>query len=272
MTKLWNTHMHTSFSGDSDAPMQDMIEQSITDNMCGITLTDHLDIDYYHNPGRFDLDIDEYRKCYDSLTVNGRYDNDTSAIDVLWGIELGLQPHLSEKHEEIISSYNFDYVIGSSHQVDKMDPYYPAYWDKYGVKGGVRRYFTSIIENIEAYNNFDAYGHLDYVIRYNDDAQKLTYDDYKDIINEILHLLITNEKALEINTGAYKFGLHEPNPCIQTIKDYRKMGGKLITIGSDAHKPSQVNIGYDRLSKLLKECGFDSYYVYKNRRPFECML
>ena len=290
MSRLWNNHMHTAFSGDSEAPMRDMIEQSMRDGLMGITLTDHLDIDYYSQPGFFDLDIDSYRKCYKELTVNGIYkspdigsagalgneaasDNTaSSSIEVLWGIELGLQPHLSEKLNEIISSYNFDYVIGSSHQVDKMDPYYPEYFEKLGVKGGVRRYFTSIIENIDAYKNFDAYGHLDYIIRYSDEAKSVTYDDYKDIVLEILQLLIDNDKALEINTGAYKFGLAEPNPSIQIIKDYKKMGGKLITIGSDAHNPSQTYIGYDKLPNILRECGFNSYYVYKGRKPYEYKL
>ena len=109
MNKLWNNHMHTSFSGDSDARMQDMILTSIDEGLAGITLTDHLDIDYYHTPGYFDLDIEGYGKCYDSLVDNGIYDKSdaNTSIEVLWGIELGLQPHLASKHREIISSYLF---------------------------------------------------------------------------------------------------------------------------------------------------------------------
>ena len=266
MNKLWNNHMHCEFSGDSDAPMKDMIEESIRCKMGGITFTDHLDIDYYHTPGRFDLDIPEYRKCYEKLTNNGLYQD---KFEVLWGIELGLQPYLSDKHEEIISSYNFDYVIGSTHQVDKMDPYYQDFYDRFGVKGGVRKFFTETAENIEEFKNFDAYGHLDYIIRYNDEAKKLTYEDYRDIVLDILKLLIENDKALEINTGAFKFGLTEPNPCIATIKKYKDLGGKLITLGSDAHKTEQICVGYDKIVNILKDCGFNTYFVYKNRNPVE---
>ncbi len=269
MNKLWNNHMHCYFSGDSDTPMKDMIEGSVDNNMAGITFTDHLDLDYYHNNGRFDLDIEGYRKCYDSLTKNGSYEGQ---IEVLWGIELGLQPHLSKIHDALISTHNFDYVIGSTHQVDKYDPYYPDYFNDYGVKGGVRRFFEVTKENITAYKNFDSYGHLDYVVRYNEEAKKLPYSEYSDIIEEILQLLIENDKSLEINTAAYKFGLKEPNPCIATIKKYNDMGGKLITLGSDAHKVEQIPVGYDKIRQILKDCGFDSYYVYKNRQPFEYEL
>ena len=266
MNKLWNNHMHCEFSGDSDTPMEDMITSSIKAGMYGITLTDHLDLDYYSSPHRFDLDIDSYRKHYDSLTDSSMYNKE---FEVLWGIELGLQPHLAKKHEEIISTYNFDFVIGSTHQVDKIDPYFPEYFEKFGVKGGVRRFFEVTAENIEAYKNFDSYGHLDYIIRYSDEAKKLPYEEYSDIINEILALLIDREKALEINTGAFKFGLKEPNPCIATIKKYKEMGGKLITLGSDAHKTEQIGVGYDKISGILKECGFNSYFTYKNRKPIE---
>lgn len=269
MKKLWNNHMHSEFSGDSDAPMKDMIEKSIEDNMYGITFTDHLDLDYYHDPHRFDLDIDNYKKCYDSITNNKLYN---SSFEVLWGVELGLQPHLADKHREIISKYNFDFVIGSTHQVDKIDPYFPEYFNKYGVKNGVRKFFEETAENIEAFKNFDSYGHLDYIIRYSEEAKKLPYNDYSDIIYDILNLLIENDKALEINTGAFKFGLLEPNPCIATIKKYKELGGKLITLGSDAHKPEQISVGYDKISSILKECDFKSYFVYKNRKPVEYEL
>ncbi len=269
MNKLWNNHMHCEFSGDSEAPMKDMIEESIKANMYGITFTDHLDLDYYHEPNRFDLDIDSYRKCYGVLTNNKFYNN---SFEVLWGIELGLQTHLAKKHNEIISKYNFDFVIGSTHQVNKMDPYYPEYFNEYGIKGGVRKFFEETAANIESFKNFDSYGHLDYIIRYSDEAKKLAYEDYCDIVYDILKLLIENDKALEINTGAFKFGLLEPNPCIATIKKYKDLGGKLITLGSDAHKTEQINVGYDKIVNILKDCGFNSYFVYKNRKPVEYEL
>ena len=100
----------------------------------------------------------------------------------------------------------------------------------------------------------------------------IPYEDYNDIIDDILHLLIENDKALEINTGAFKFGLLEPNPCIATIKRYKDLGGSLITLGSDAHRTTQIGVGYDKITGILKECGFNSYFVYKNRKPVEYEL
>ena len=45
-------------------------------------------------------------------------------IDIRIGVEIGLQPHLGNAYKEYVSSYPFDFVIGSVHVVNRMDPYY----------------------------------------------------------------------------------------------------------------------------------------------------
>ena len=77
----------------------------------------------------------------------------------------------------------------------------------------------------------------------------------------ILRILIKNEIALEVNTGGYKYGLGEPNPCADILKRYKELGGKLLTIGSDAHDPAYLAYEFSRLRELLISCGFSSYYI-----------
>ena len=52
---------------------------------------------------------------------------------------------------------------------------------------------------------FDVYGHIDYIVRYAPN-QRENYSilDYKDIIDEILKLLIQNGKGIECNTAGFK--------------------------------------------------------------------
>jgi len=55
---------------------------------------------------------------------------------------------------------------------------------------------------ISIFDNFDVYGHLDYVIRYAPNKDKFyNYCNYIDIIDEILKKLINKGKGIEINTG-----------------------------------------------------------------------
>ena len=48
---LWDTHMHSQFSGDSHTPRGRYDRCCKTKNLKGICFTDHLDIDYPDEPG-----------------------------------------------------------------------------------------------------------------------------------------------------------------------------------------------------------------------------
>ena len=117
---LWDTHMHSQYSGDSDAPQEDMIRAAIRAKLPGICFTDHLDIDYPDNPEAFLLDLPNYTSSVFAMQEQYR-----DQISVRYGIELGLQPHLAALHADILSQYDFDFVIGSSHVVHGYDPYFP---------------------------------------------------------------------------------------------------------------------------------------------------
>ena len=84
-------------------------------------------------------------------------------------------------------------------------------------------------------------------------------------INE--NTIIKMDKALEINTGGLRKGLSNPNPAKTIIKRYNELGGKMITLGADAHVPDHVAADFEALPELLKDCGFNEFVVFKNRKP-----
>ena len=159
--KLWDNHMHCHFSGDSKANPVDMVNHAKQCGLAGITFTDHLDLDYLEEPGLFDLDLTSYEEQIHLLSEK----EDTASFFVLCGLELGLQPHLAKEHEILLSQYAFDYVIGSTHVVHKRDPYYPAYFEGRSKQEAYREYYEAVYENLLAFHDFDALGHLDYVFR-----------------------------------------------------------------------------------------------------------
>ena len=116
--------MHSQFSGDSHTPQEDMIAAARQKNLKGICFTDHLDIDYPDEPETFLLDLPNYVSSVDAMQEKYK-----EVLPVRLGIELGLQPHLACLHADILSQYPFDFVIGSSHVMHGVDPYYPAYWE-----------------------------------------------------------------------------------------------------------------------------------------------
>ena len=260
---LWDTHMHCHFSGDSEAAPRDMIESAIKKGLSGICFTDHLDLDYREEPGYFDLDFENYQA--EIATLKEEYKN---RIEVLWGIELGLQTHVASQNLDIVKAFPWDFVIGSTHLVDHIDIYYPSYYEGRTERSACRRYYESILENLATDVDFDVYGHIDYIVRYLPSKGKtVTYEKYADLIDEILRKIIEKGKGIELNMAGYKYGLEHPNPTEDILRRYRELGGEIITLGSDGHKPDQIAWDYWRVPDLLKNAGFDYFTVFKNRKP-----
>ena len=259
---FWDQHMHCNFSGDSDALPEDMIKAGIAHGLSGICFTDHLDFDYPEEPNIFLLDFDNYFKALSDLRE--KY---ADKISVNIGIELGLQPQAAGQNLAIAEKYPFDFIIGSSHVVNHMDPYYPEFFAERNEDEAYMEYFESVLENINFCVDFDVYGHIDYVVRYGPNKNAFyTYEKFKDIIDEILTQLISKGKGIEVNTGGFKYGLGHPNPTEDIIRRYRELGGEIITMGADAHVPEYVAYEFDKTAQIIKNCGFKYYTVFKNRK------
>lgn len=259
---FWDQHMHCNFSGDSDALPEDMIKTGIAHGLSGICFTDHLDYDYPEEPNIFLLDFDNYFKVLSDLRE--KY---ADKISVNIGIELGLQPQAAGQNLAVAEKYPFDFIIGSSHVVNHMDPYYPEFFAGRDEDAAYMEYFESVLENINSGVDFDVYGHIDYVVRYGPNKNAFyTYEKFKDIIDEILTQLISKGKGIEVNTGGFKYGLGHPNPTEDIIKRYRELGGEIITMGADAHVPEYVAYEFDKTAQIIKNCGFKYYTVFKNRK------
>ncbi|MFR7992070.1 MAG: histidinol-phosphatase HisJ family protein [Lachnospiraceae bacterium] len=262
---MFDLHMHSDFSTDSESSPESMIEAAIHSGLSAICFTDHLDMDFpapdaKHAP--FLLDTPAYFQKMQQLkdAYRGR-------IEILIGVELGLQPHLADFHQRYLHTYPFDFVIGSSHLVHGEDPYEPAFFSGREESEAYTEYFQSILDNLSAFTQIDVYGHLDYVVRYGPNQnQYYSYTRYRDLIDAILQQLIRHNIGLEINTGGYKYGLGEPNPCAEIIRRYIELGGETFTIGADAHEPSCVGDHFAELKELLIQCGVRYIAKFKNRQ------
>ena len=256
-------HNHTNFSADCNSTPESMIEKAIDLGLSYLCITDHMDPDMHCAGLDFTFDLNQYFDKH--LELKERYKNQ---ITLLTGIELGLQPHISETLSDILNSGTFDFVIGSAHVCDQMDPYFPEYWEGKTEHEGTHRYFEYILECIEAFQNFDVFGHIDYVVRYGPTkAENYSYQKYKEIIDEILKSLVSKNIGLELNTAGLKYGLGFAHPHTDIIKRYKELGGEIITVGSDGHLPEHLAYDFDKVPSILKACGFEYYTMFKNRKP-----
>ena len=267
MAILADYHLHSSFSGDSDAPMETMIRRGIELGLERMCFTEHMDPEFpvsdISPAGCYEVNTDSY--LYDLLKYRAFY---RDRIRILFGVELGLQPHLAPLQAAYAASRPFDFIIGSSHLCAGKDPYQPSFWEGRSEEEALREYFSSIIENLEHFSDFDIYGHLDYIVRYAPRKDRdYSYEKYADLFEKILDLLLENGIGLEVNTGSVGYGLKELHPCTALLQRYRKKGGEIVTVGSDAHRPEDLCRFFDRAQEVLKSCGFRYYTVFEKRTP-----
>jgi histidinol-phosphatase (PHP family) len=262
-------HVHTDFSSDSKTPMDQMIQQAIQLGLKKICFTEHMDYDYPPvSDLPFTFDPDAYMKKLDE--IKAQYQN---RIEILGGVELGLQPHLADRLNALIHSYPFDFIIGSSHVIEHTDPYFPEYWQNRTVREGIQRYFESILENCRVFQGFHVYGHIDYIIRYLPGQLQAavktdySYSDFADLLDEVLKTIISLGKGIEVNTAGLKYGHAYAHPKPEILKRYRELGGELITIGSDAHKPEHLCYDFGKVPDMLKDLGYRYYATFKQGKP-----
>ncbi len=256
-------HNHTDFSADSEASAESMIERAIDLGLSCLCMTDHMDPDMDFPGMDFTFSLPDYFQKHQELKEH--YGNQ---ITLLTGIELGLQPHIAGKLAEILAFGPFDFVIGSAHVCDGLDPYLQEYWKGKTEQEGIFRYFENILETVAAFDDIDVYGHLDYIVRYAPSkAATYSYHKYAEILDEILKTLISKNIGLELNTAGLKYGLGFAHPHPEILKRYRELGGEIITVGSDAHKPEHLAYDFGKVPDILKSCGFEYYTIFQNRKP-----
>ena len=250
-------HVHSNFSFDSEENPENIVSTAIHLGMSQICITDHQDYNWPIPTESPQIDIQKY-----SSTIQALQKKYSSKIQLIKGIEIGLAIDNVKENSDFINNGHFEFVIGSCHIVDNMDPYYSDFWNNRKDRDAFELYFKTLLSNLKLFNNIDSLGHLDYVVRYspNRDANYSVLD-YQDMIDEILKLIIDKNIKLEINTSNLAKGFDFANPHTDIIERYSQLGGQYITVGSDAHKANQIGYGFDYVKKLVKQYNLKVFTV-----------
>ena len=261
---MFDYHMHSCLSFDSEA---DALEMALTAKERGlkeICFTDHLD--YCRTPywPNMQFQIADYNRIYDALTVPG--------LKIRKGVETGLTTWNRKELEDFLSQRPFDFVLGSVHFAQDIDPYEERFWEGRSVREGFRVYLEEMLEVVKLHDNYDVLGHLNYVCKsaHNTTHAPLRYEDYSDVCDEIMKTVIAKGKGMEINTsGVDRVGDFLPSK--RFLQRFKELGGEIVTLGSDAHDPSRVGQYSTEALEILKDV-FGYVCTFENRKPVFHML
>ncbi|WP_372589447.1 PHP domain-containing protein [Fervidobacterium pennivorans subsp. shakshaketiis] len=228
-TLVADYHIHSRYSPDSQSEIEDIIETSREKGINHIIITDHYELaDEHANV----IDVDTYRSEMEKYSLPV-------------GVELGWDG----VKELNVDTKKFDYVLLSHHQVEE-----PITQESY------KNYLLRLLDIMKRFDEYHALAHLDFPRRYQKNKEPFSVELY-DIISEIMKILIKNGKMLEVNTAAIEI-YGEPNPSIELLRLYKSLGGRNITIGSDAHSLEQIGRGIERGIEILRELGYNYILVF----------
>jgi len=260
--KYYDQHVHSYYSFDSEQPIEEYLDKATELGITQFVLTDHFDLNYV-STGK-DLDFDIAKQHEELALLSKKYPN----IQILKGIEIGYVKTEMPRIDEIMRNHKFDIVNFSVHEDGKLDYYYVDQYLKCGVAKALDIYFNNVLEALDSGFNFDVLCHFDYGFKTAyliDNSFKLS--NYENYVIKILKKVIELDKVLEINVKVQECINNEHTKYILNL--YKKLGGKNITLSSDAHDIGKFYDKFDHYLKLIKDAGFDHLNYFINRQRFD---
>lgn len=271
-------HVHTEFSDDSVYPMEDVVKDAVKMGMDEICFTDHVDygvkldwdcgqeIVYRNGEPIANVDYPAYMK--EIKRLQERYGD---RITIRTGMEFGIQMHTIPQFKALYDRYPFDFIILSVHQVEDKEFWTQDFQAGRTQKEYNERYYEEMLNLVHHFQDYSVLGHMDLIVRY-DQAGIYPFENIRPYIEKILKKVIEDGKGIEVNTSSHRYGLADTTPSRDILKLYRELGGRIITIGSDSHKPEHLGAYVDETKAMLKSLGFTEFCTYEKMKPVYHLL
>jgi histidinol-phosphatase (PHP family) len=254
-------HVHTEASCDCQATMAEMCQQALALGIAEIAFTDHFDpkpedLCYgYYRPDRYFAALEAARRTFgpQGLTIRA-------------GVELGEYHLFHQTMTPVLAAWPYDFVLGSLHWVGDQIVFDTGYFQTLGPRDSFARYFVEL-ERLARFGGFDVLSHPDVVKRVGYAAAGgFDIREWEDLVRPVWRACIENGIGLEINTSSLRSGVGEVHPGPESLRWYREMGGEILTIGSDSHRPAHLGSGLDVALDVARWAGFTRLASFEGRR------
>lgn len=260
---LIDQHVHTDNSFDGHHNVMFICEKALENGLRGVSFTDHVEIDAKGAGAALrKITVPSY---VETIKARGAF---TGRLIVGAGVELGQAVYNTALAESITAGLQYDFVLGSIHNLEGMEDFFFLDYAQQDVQALLQQYFETLL-TLARWGGFDSLAHLTYPLRYITGEQHIPVDlgAYDEIIATLFETLIAGDKALEINTSGLFQPLGQTLPQAQYLKLFRDLGGKYVTIGSDAHYADHVGRGCEAGMQMAYDCGFREIALFEHREP-----
>ena len=256
-------HTHSLFSFDGHAAIMEMCEAAVSCGVDILAVTDHFDTD-----GITEGFYDPYDMTTARAAVKDAADRYRDQLTLIYGIELGQPYTYPDVADRLLQEARFDLVIGSLHNLIHVPDFFYINFHEMPLALCKRLWERSIEEiytKLIRYPHIDILAHLTYPLRYMSQAGRhIDLKEYTQQLTPLLQELIGRNICLEVNTSGLRQGCGCTLPDMDVVRLYHSLGGRLISVGSDAHSPKDVGASIPEVYDSLHEIGFR--YTYAGRQ------
>jgi histidinol-phosphatase (PHP family) len=251
-----DAHLHTDLSPDSDVPIDDYARQAVERGIPEIAITDHVDFDPTAPAYDF-VPFAERERVVREAAARWA----PEGVAIRFGVEITWDRRWADDIREHLRSHAYDFVIGSVH-VYRDSPYAAGQVAAWVAGRNLREIVAPYFDEVESAASsglFDALGHLDFVKRYL--APHVTAADLAgapELYEPILRALVETGTALEVNTSGLRQAADETYPSPTIVARYRELGGRAVTVGSDAHRTNAFAWALADGYAAVRDAGFDA--------------
>jgi histidinol-phosphatase (PHP family) len=275
---MFDYHIHPNYSIDAEGEIEEFCHAAVQVGLKEIAFTTHLDSDriaddcYVNVRGkRVDISSSFWLEEYESeiRDVGDRYVD--SGLKVLLGVEVDCFPGVVNALPERFFSTDFDLVLGSVHLIDHIAISAGGRAEevlrKYTLEELADKYFTVMIDSIDL-KLFDVLAHMDLYRRFGESFYSdAIHDIWKSYIKELADKMKRRGVGFEINTSSLRRGMKQPMPEERIVYALREEGIEIVTVGSDAHTPSDVGKGIEKALQIVRQAGFEGPSTFRKRKP-----
>lgn len=261
-------HSHSNCSFDGRSSMEELCTRAEELELFAYTVSDHCECNKYERTDQHETGYREVvRKAWSQME---ECVENHPKLRLFKGIELGQPLQNLSAAQDALSGRNYDFVIGSLHNIAGEEDFYHLGQNKVPRERFddlFTRYFQEILDMIQ-WGEFDSLAHITYPLRYLcAPGEEPSFTPWREELEAVFSALIREDKALEMNTSRLLRKDAPRLPDLEVFSLYRKMGGRLVTLGADAHCARDLAQGIDQGMEILRQAGFTEFAVFEQRTP-----
>jgi len=257
---LIDYHIHTKLCGHASGEMEEYVENAIKNGLAEMGFSDHLPL-FHIEPGDLSMKMEDFPIYVNK--VKEMQEKYKDKITIRFGCEVEYTPEIEKKTKDILSQYNFDYLLGSTHFLGMWIFDHPDHKDEFEKRDIYEIYsdYFNGLEKMISSGMFDIVAHIDLIKKFGYKPSRPLEEIYKKVAKKINE----NNMAIEINTS----GLHKPVKEMYPTPELLKICFEAnipVTLGSDAHRPEDVTRDFDKAIELIKNTGYTKIAQFVNRK------